>query len=311
VRRLALLLLPLLLIVAGCGGAPRSSPRVTQPATLTFSEPAGPACYTRNPPAMGECVAEHFGLRIPTVSSPGAVNRGECADISHWQGAYPDLSGLRCVIIQSNYGLTPAPDLYSQIADANTHHIPWGAYVFMEGDGGDAEAQLAVQLTNGRGRTLGVEADAEVGAAYPHACELIREVFALHMHIAQLFAAPGMWPGGRCEGWLWPSEWGVSAAYPFAGYPSSAIKLWQDCGTCSRFDRDVDEGLIALSKPAKPKPLPPSTRKHLIALWERERAGVLHEYHKAGCKAWSMGPKCSAWRRREHALFLAVRHLEG
>lgn len=315
-RRLALLLLPLLLVVVGCG---KPSPPTRPAATLTFAEPSAPACHPRVPPSAGECVAQHFGLTQPQKieqTKVGVKAGGECADISQWQGYTPNLTGLRCVIIQASYGLSVEPSVYSQIQDANEHHVPWGAYAFLEGYSGAAEARLAVQLTNGRGRTLGVWADAEIGAAYSHACEFTAEARALGLHIYGLFAAPGMWPGGRCEGWLWSSEWDVPAAYPFAGYSSSAIKLWQDCGTCSRYgvetDRDVDEGLLALSKPKpKPKPISPSEGKRLIAYWTHQRAAVLRRYHDADCKAWSTGPKCTGWRRLEHELYLDIRRLEG
>lgn len=309
-RRLALTIFALLVaLLAGCG----SSPQKTHTASPRFEQPSGKTCQPRQPPSAGECIAQHFGIHTPPTKSLGApltVSPGECADFSQWQGYSPNLTGLRCVIIQATYGLHIEPSVYSQIADANEHHVPWGAYGFMEGDSGTAEARLAVSVTNGRGRTLGVWADAEIGAAYPQACSFVAGAHAAGAHIYGLFAAPGMWPGGRCSGWLWPSEWRVPAAYPFAGYPSSSIKLWQDCGGC-RYgaDRDVDEGLIALGHPhPKPRPLSPTEKRQLIARWTRERNATLAIYHRY-CTARSTGPKCTAWRRREHALYVDIRRL--
>lgn len=308
-RRLALLLLPLLLVAVGCGGSP-SPPTPHSAATTTFAEPSAPACHPRVPPSAGECVAQHFGLHVPasSVGAPLTVSRGECADISQWQGYTPNLTGLRCVIIQASYGLNEEPSLYSQVRDANEHHVPWGAYAFEEGDSGSAEARFAVSLTNGRGRTLGVWADAEIGAAYSHACEFTGEVHALKVHIYGLFAAPGMWPGGRCVGWLWPSEWGVPAAYPFAGYPSSSIELWQHCGTCSRFDRDIDEGLVALSR-RKPKP---PTKVQLHRQLERDyttRRELRALISKHACRTHTHRRPCPAWFAQGTAVNNAIRAL--
>lgn len=315
-RRLALLF-PLLLTVAGCGGAPRSSPRVTQPATLTFSEPSASPCHTRVPPSAGECVAQRYGFHAPTATSPSApltVSHGDCADLSQWQGYAPNLTGLRCVIIQASYGLNEEPSLYSQIRDANEHHVPWGAYAFLEGNSGAAEARLAAQLTSGHGRTLGVWADAEIGAAYSHACEFTGETRALKVHIYGLFAAPGMWPGGRCDGWLWPSEWDVPAVYAFAGYPSSAIKLWQDCGSCSRYgvktDRDVDEGLLAL---ARSKPKPP-TKAQLHRQLERDytlRRELRGLISKHECRTHIHRRPCPVWFRQGTAVNNSIRALHA
>lgn len=309
----ALLVGAICIIVAGCAGSHHPSPP-RAPAATTFSQPAGLACHPRNPPAMGECVGDHFGLTAPQKIEHTEVGTKVCADLSQWQGFYPNLTGLRCVIIQATYGPNIEPSVYSQIADARAHHVPWGAYGFMEGDSGAAEANLAVRVTSGRGRTLGVWADAEVGAAYSQACSFTAQAHRAGAYIYGLFAAPGMWPGGRCAGWLWPSEWDVPAVYPFAGYPSSAIKLWQDCGTCSRYgvetDRDVDEGLIALGHPKpKPRPLSPAERRRLIARWTAERHAVLHRYHLDGCRGGSTGPKCTALRAREHLLYLDIRRL--
>lgn len=231
-RRFALAALAAL-FVAGCG-------------TTSHPRAVAPECHPRTPPAAGECIATHFGIHRPTAVGLGA----ECADISVYQGYRPNLSGLRCVIIQSNYGLHQAPALYSQIRDANEHHIPWGAYTFMEGYAGNSEADLAVRLTDGHNRTLGVWGDAEINAAYSQACRYADTAKAAAF-IAGIYSSPGIYGGGHCQGYLWPAEWGRSTPYPFAGYPSSAIKLHQFCGTCHwngvEIDLDRDYGVIALS----------------------------------------------------------------
>jgi hypothetical protein len=82
-------------------------------------------------------------------------------------------------------------------------------------------------------------------------------VATLHRYgfaIVGVYASPGNYTGGRCDGYIWPAEWGVGVPYPLAGYPVSAIELRQWCGTCFltgiEIDRDEDRGLLALVKPA-------------------------------------------------------------
>lgn len=272
---------------------------------------------------MGECVGQHFGLTKPTTTVPlASPGHAACADWSQWQGAYPNTTGLRCVIIQASFGDSVEPTVYSQINDANAHHIPWGAYGFMEGGWGGGEADLAVKVTNGRGRSLGVWADAEIGPAYSHACGFVSQVKADGVHIYGLFAAPGMYPAGDgpCVGWLWPSEWNLAGPYSFAGYPFSRILLWQHCGTCFRYgvetDLDSDYGLIALGHPA-PKPTRPQleaelrTHEALKAQLEAQIVHLRHKLAKFGCypalKAHRAGPKCRGWKAAGNRVHAHVR----
>jgi hypothetical protein len=224
-------------------------------------------------PEMGELVACHFGVPQPTTApsiAPTLVSpTGEaCADWSIYQGSEPATAGLHCVIIQANFGLNREPSLYSQIHDAERHGVPWGAYTFGEpGVSGASEAQYANDLTEDRGRTLGLWFDAEVPGAYEHSCSYTAQARASGSYIYGLFSAPGMYTGRHCEGLLWPSEWEIPRPYAFAGYPSSAVVLWQSCGTCFRFgvrtDLDVNEGIIQRAK--KPAPTRGQLEKELHA----------------------------------------------
>ena len=202
-------------------------------------------CTHRNPPSSGECVAQHFGVGL-TAPAPTVSAGPLCEDWSVWQGYSPSTAGLRCVIIQSNYGQTREPSVSSQMADARRHHIPFGCYTFMDGSSGAAQARTANHFCpTSSGRTLGLWADAEVNGAYGQACRYTAQ--AAHLaHLYGLYTAPGLWPGGRCQGLLWPAEWGAAYAYPFGGYPWSAVRLWQTCGTCGT-DLDKPLGIIALS----------------------------------------------------------------
>jgi hypothetical protein len=255
------------LLVAGCGGpsgrhpTPPVAPGAAQPATttLSFAEPNGSVCHTRNPPSLGECVQQALrSEHKPTLTAPASV-RPACADWSVYQGGEPATSGLRCVIIQAAYGLNVERSVYSQINDARRHGIPYGVYDFGE-PGVYAGDELSFIHSLAPSAPLGYWFDAEVSGVFWRSCEFTSRAEDLGLRIFGVFSYPGGYAAGggtRCAGKLWASEWGVHAPYPFGGYPASAIVLWQDCGTCSRFgvttDLDVDEGLIALAKP-KPKP---------------------------------------------------------
>jgi hypothetical protein len=104
-----------------------------------------------------------------------------------------------------------------------------------------------------------VWADAEVPGAYQQACPYTARARSLGVHVYGVYSSPGLWPGYRCAGYVWPAEWGGGAAYPLPGYPSSAIKVRQWCGTCrlagfsGEVDRDEDRGVLALSRAAPSK----------------------------------------------------------
>jgi lysozyme len=77
-----------------------------------------------------------------------------------------------------------------------------------------------------------------------------------------------------------------------------------------RTRREVEVRLFLTPEPRpKPKPLSPAERRRLVAYWTAERANVLHRYHLDGCRGSSTGPKCTALRAREHALYRDIRKL--
>lgn len=276
----ALALLCIATLVA-CGSStkpanPNLPVKVTLPTGkpgLKFVAPIGQHCITRDPPSAGECVKQAVKAQGKKLSStaPVSISESECADWSQWQGWFPSTEGLHCVIIQAAFGLSREPSLHEQIRDAVDHGIPYGVYNFGEpGVSGASEMAFTHELVPRA--PLGYWFDAEVSGVFWRSCEFTSEAQDLGLPIFGVFSYPGGYVaggGGHCAGYLWASEWGVGGPSPFGGYPASAIKLWQFCGTCDRFgvttDLDQNRGLIELSqKPApKPKPKPPPTRHQL------------------------------------------------
>lgn len=273
------------------------------PKTLTFVEPNGQKCVTRNPPALGECVAQALKAtgKLKTLAPVKITARQQCADWSIYQGSYPRTDGLHCVIVQAAYGENTERSVYSQINDLKAHHIQYGVYDFGEPDI-PAGSELAYIHRLVPAAPLGYWFDAEVSGVFWRSCEFTSEAARLHISIYGVFSYPGGYVagGGRhCSGWLWASEWGVPAAYAFGGYPTSAIKLWQYCGTCSRYnvttDLDVDQGLLALASPPRP-PVSVSalekTRAKIAALEARHHCRQ-PPYHAALPTNWEHA--CHVW----------------
>lgn len=272
------------LLLAGCGNTITQTITRAPAPTLTFSEPNGTKCVTRNPPAGGECIRQAESTKNFSLVAPLTVQTNrQCADWSQYQGYYPDTNGLHCVIIQAAYGLNEEPSVREQIRDVEQHGIPYGVYNFGEpGISGESEAHYIHALAPSA--PLGYWFDAEVSGVFWRSCEFTSEARNLGERIYGVFSYPGGYAAGggtRCSGYLWTSEWGVAGPSPFGGYPASAIKLWQYCGTCFRFgvetDLDVDEGLIALSKPA---PVETASVKRKREQHELEKAQLTrHKLH--------------------------------
>ena len=266
----------LLAIVAACLVAffaisgSSTTETTTTPKTATVK-----TCKQQDPhlgPRMGECIAQHFGFElgvpIPRPGIPTLSYGDQCIDISQWNGSYPNLAGIKCVIIQSNYGLHVEPSVYSQAKDAREHGIPFGFYTYMEGASGSQEAELARNTTRNLGGTLGLWGDAEINAAYAHACAYASK--AVQYGIGGIYSSPGLLPSWvHCAGKLWGAEWGTSH-YTFNGYPSLAI--WQWCGTCffHGVETDRDQALNLTPAP-KPKPKPTKHQQlHKLLVRDRE-----------------------------------------
>jgi Glycosyl hydrolases family 25 len=278
------------LLLVGCGGAHPSPPASSHPTTK-----APFVCHPRLPAEGSECIRqklEYEGVTpaapstppakasTPTASAGGAVEASlslsfapQCVDVSVYQRV-PNFTeaGVRCVIIQANDGTYRNPLFSQQVQAAKRAHVPWGAYTFIApGEAGAGQADIAISMSKGLGRTLGVWADAEVPGAYSEACPYTARARSASIHIYGVYSSPGLWPGYRCAGYEWPAEWGTGPAYSLAGYPSSAIKFRQWCGTCTlagigEVDRDEALGLLALAHPAP-------TRAQTIARWHRELDG--------------------------------------
>jgi GH25 family lysozyme M1 (1,4-beta-N-acetylmuramidase) len=242
------------LFVTGRGSSPPPSPG-GQPVTAPF------VCHTKVPAQAGECIeqeekAKGFELIAPLTSS--APSQG--VDISNWQGI-PDLraSGVKFVLIQTNDGTFHNPFLSAQVAAARRAGIPFGFYTFVEAFSGSEQASIALSLGQRYAPQLGYWADVEKTGAYEHACAYVSRIKQAGLKIAGVYSSPGLYFAGRCAGYIWPAEWGSGRAYPLNGYPSSAIKVRQWCGTCSlagfsgQVDRDESLGLLSLITPPKPK----------------------------------------------------------
>lgn len=245
-KSLAALILSALLI-CGCAGSHQAKPSPRAPVTSRPS-PSGTRaqpqhCHPRTPPSMGECVSQRFGA--PTGQF--RLRRALGIDTSRWNGPRPNLTGVGFQIIQANYGLHVEPGAIVQMAHARAHHVPFGCYTFLEpGVSGYGQARLAAAVcTRRRGRTLGLWADAELPGTYGHTCTYTGQAKRLGVVFAGVYSAPGLYEGRRCAGDLWPAEWSATPAYPFGGYPASAIRLRQFCGTCFRYgvETDLDEKL--------------------------------------------------------------------
>jgi hypothetical protein len=264
--RRVLLALAAVAFLAGCGTTHHANPNTplkvilsTGKPGLRFKEPNGTTCVTRTPPQASECIEQ---AHARSLAAPTLTSHQECADWSQWQGWYPDTSGLHCVIIQAAYGLSQEPSLREQVRDARNHGLPYGVYNFGE-PGVSGASEMAYTHALEPHAPLGYWFDVEVSGVFWRSCEFTSEAQDLGLRIFGVFSYPGGYVAGggqQCAGYLWASEWGIGGPSPFGGYPASAIKLWQDCGTCDRFgvttDLDVDEGLLALASPPKPKPKP-------------------------------------------------------
>jgi hypothetical protein len=332
VKRKLLPFVVIALAVAGCG---KTLPTQTHTVTVQSAPRAPFVCHHREPAQMGECIRqelEYDGVKPaepPPSTRLGAEFRAQGIDISRWQPhpAFGELyrEGIRFVLVQGADDCSESnPYFDSQVRSAHEAGMQVGIYVFAEGcNAAGQAAALERAAAPERSRiTLGAHVDAEVPSAYARACS-IAAALSHHFWIVGVYGSPGTYEGGRCVGVVWPAEWGRGRAYPLPGYPYSAIKLRQWCGTCrlagndGEIDRDEDLSLIALShvKPRpKPKPKPHKlTRedKLLIAYWSAERAGVLHRYHAAGCTGSSRSTRCIYWRHKEHLLWAHITRREG
>jgi hypothetical protein len=284
-----LLAILIAVLLAGCG----NSPRATAP-TTTITSPAPFACHPKVPTPAGECVRQQLEAEDKTPARPLLTLTGRapaplCVDVSVWNGV-PNFGAarVRCVIIQTNDGQVRNGLFAAQVAAAKRAGIPWGVYTYMAPyEAAGPQFSIALSMSGGQGRTLGVWADAEQTGAYEHACSYTADARAHGVHIYGVYSSPGIYTGGHCDGYAWPAEWGGGIAYPLGGYPSSAIILRQNCGTCrlsgfaGEVDRDEALGILGLAKPPAPKPpAPKPNRTRLIA----EREALRRDLTRRRCR---------------------------
>jgi lysozyme len=274
-RQASLAALCAALLIVGCGGTSKSSPpRVTQPATLQ----ATPLESARTP--------EGAKPEAPPVSSsPVTVSE-----------KHIDAAGLRLIEgFENTYKAIYCPeyDEYGRVWD-----IGFGQ---TEGIGPDSRCITHAQA----------EANLRylVEARYEWALRALGVPFNQHEWDA-----------------LCSFVWNLGAGI-FEGTSVGADLRTRDYYAATRRMLEYDhaggvvlpglrtrretEVRLFLEPMPKPKPVSPSERKRLIVYWTRQRKSVLHRYHDADCKAWSRGPRCTAWRHLEHELYLDIRRLEG
>lgn len=313
-RRLSPLLLLPLLLLAACGGSSQTTTTATATSPVTAPATSPPRCVHRIPRGAGDCIKTELGEKnLKAVAPPTASARTQGVDVSRWQGlpSFTASGQVGFSVVQTNDGPVTNPFFGLQVASLNAHRIPWGAYTFLEGYSGARQADLADTISRGRGRTLGLWGDAEQGSAYPQACSYTAEA-SRAAHIVGVYGSPGTYRGGRCRGFDWPAEWGSGRAYPLPGYPASATKLRQWCGTCrlagfsGEVDRDEDLGLLALAhpKPSKHQQLAAAKHRTAVLLADLHRHGCFHVHGRA---AYRLCPRWGGEWRHEAA---RVRQLE-
>jgi hypothetical protein len=251
--------LVVLLAFAGCGKTVAPTVTIKTPARVPF------VCHHRVPAQAGECIRQELEYEGVKPAEPrlsgrfGAAFHAQGIDISRYQPhpAFHKLyrEGIRFVIVQGADDCSESnPFFDSQVRSAHEAGMKVGVYVFAEGcsAAGQAAALERAAAPERSRITLGAQVDAEVPAAYPRACSIVADL-SHHFYIVGVYGSPGTYRGGHCIGVIWPAEWGGGAAYPLSGYPSSAIRLRQWCGTCrlagndGEIDRDEDLGLLALA----------------------------------------------------------------
>ena len=243
------------LAIAGCGG--------TAATTTTGTTTAPFVCHPKVPAQAGECIRqglEHEGAAPRATAPATATLRYQGIDISRWQ-PHPEFrrlykEGIRFVIVQgADNDFQSNPFFDSQVRSAHEAHMKVGVYIFAEGAASSSQAHALERAARSERKriTLGAWVDAEVPSAYSHACGIAQEL-SHSFYIVGTYGSPGTYAGGRCHGYTWPAEWGGGTAYPLNGYPFSAIKVRQWCGTCflagnaGQIDRDENLGLMALPK---------------------------------------------------------------
>src|ERR1700680_5005522 len=217
-RRLALLLLPLLLLVAA-GCAPSSPPHpvvTTTPAPVVTCAPTVPA-------HMGACVAQRFGLSQRLTAPYGArgIDNSVYQSLPNWRLVKDH--GLRFTYGQTGDGAGFRDwNFAANWRPEKALGIPHGAYLFLRPGSAYAQADAlanSILAAGGMDRTaLPPALDAEVPGAYQVVCSAATRLRArLHTAVV-VYTSPGLWWGGPTCGTLsWPAEWG-SSGYSFGGW---------------------------------------------------------------------------------------------
>jgi hypothetical protein len=287
--RRCVLSIPLLVAcvwLAACGGG---SSKVSAPTSTKSSTTTLPAflCEHKTPGQAGECIKQELRFKHHLSATSPFTSSGpqQGVDISNWQGI-PDWGqakreGIKFAIVQTNDGGFRNPFFGLQVAGLRGAGLPWGVYTFVEAYSGSAQAAVASSM--GVGAPLGAWADTEVPGSYGQACSYVNYARTHGFKIVGVYSSPGIYEGGRCQGYDWPAEWSGGRAYPLPGYSSSVTVVRQWCGTChmggfsGEVDRDESLGLLTIAFP--PKPVPPPTPRPVLVRRLRHDEALHHHYH--------------------------------
>jgi hypothetical protein len=255
---------------------------------------------------MGPC---HPTLKLGVTPNAGAL-RQRIPDVSEYQ---PCVTGRVPTVIRLYEAGTDRQDAQAacNARRLRAGHLWFAGYSFLRPGSCTQEADRTVAIVRGIGGLNGpVVADAEV----PLPAGFVRCFLGRVHHDAPSSPTGTYTSCGTVSEVvlpLWVANYGVQWPCTPFGDPFEA---WQFsagsyCGERFVTDCSLDFGITRL-RPAHrkppPKPRPPAEKRRLIRYWTVERAAVLHRY-RLYCRGSSTGPKCTAWRRLEHILYLDIR----
>lgn len=320
-RILALWLLAIAAVLTGCGGGHASPTRALQHRHAAQIEQANRTCPQA---ASGD---GHMGVCVPAQIK--AQGRPPAALGSF--PTYPDLSnndpvldmapirahGHLLVVLKANQGGYIDRYFAPMAADAHLHGLCVGGYDFAQ-DYTANEAWIFVGRLHAAGIyrnstcTAPPTIDVEYGAFSIGGLKAMIHVVLSQYGRVNIYT--GCWYWSPHAGSFWPA--GVTAW--LSGYPNAlrcagiapalyTQHQYTDNGFNGSRDSDMNiylGSVTALRTFMHAAPVAPSPQ--LVAKWKAERRATLHRYHVSACKSSSTGPRCTYWRKREHALYTLI-----
>jgi lysozyme len=263
----------LFLSLAGCGSGPSPSPPVPQPAGTTYTQPET-ARTPEGPLNPSPAKPEAPPVTLPRPTAP--VKHIDVAGLRLLEGfegfrscPYQDVTGVWTRGYGQTHNIGPHSPCISQTAAQA--ELRWSV---------ESEYEWAI-------RALGVPFDEHEWDAL---CS-----FSYNLG-AGIFENTTVGEDLRARRYYAATS--VMLQYDHAG----GVVL-----SGLRTRREAEVRLFLTPEP-HPKPKPsPAERRHLVRYWQVERRAVLHRYHLDGCRGNSTGPKCTALRAREHALYRDIK----